>query len=177
MLRLIKALEEFPEADNDDEKLERLSDGITLISFAIAERLSLQAIDIAVQIVSSDKESLRFLSPTQLFGISIPINQKTIIGKAALSQNLQIFNQMKGVERFMLLEMLKQNGKRLEPIQKIAALPLSKDSKLLGVLQLSKRSSKQENAGQDFQQLELLFIRPLVKALSRHLQRFCPSSF
>jgi len=159
---------------------EALRDGAGAFAEAIAGTLEVKKEEVAVLILNSTGQTLRFVWPPQLFEsqAAFPANHKNAIAsqvlatmkgrvdnKLAESKHLRFYENVKGMETTKI------------PIQKMVALPLVAGAQTLGVVEVSRKGRTPEEAGPNFSPEDAQKLVALTKEAAPLLARLVPQPF
>ena len=167
-------------AAQDSPSKSRLEAGVQIFAEAVAAALKVKPDEVAVLILTTTGNTLKFLWPMALRqgAGAIPADHKTAFASEVLrtlkgkvdnrlseSKHLRFFENVKGMETSGL------------PIQKMLALPLVHGGKAVGVLEVSRKGKNPEEAGPNFTQEEAQRLVVLCRSLLPHLLALRPEPF
>lgn len=135
--------------------------------------------EVAVFLTNQEKAVLSFACPKYLINAGmIPVSSTDAIiscvfrtGRGILENNLQ---QQKHLSIF---EIIRTPEGELRPIWKMIASLIAVEDDKIGVIEISRRSSKPENADEDFSENDLLFLQKTIKILAPFIKRVMPENF
>jgi len=157
-----------------------LEEGAKIMATAIAEGLKTKPDEVAILLLTSTRESLKFVWPPALFQSlsAFPANHKfafassilaTLKGKVdnkiAESKHLKFFENVKGMETSGM------------PIQKMVALPIMNGPTPLGVVEVSRKGKSLEEAGPNFTPQDAQDLVAICKACAPLLSQLVPDPF
>lgn len=127
----------------------------------LARLFQVQATEVAL--LRLDRGLLQFIFPDELKTAgSIPISSSSIAAHTAISKKSEIFNNFARVKHASIFETIKLGtSEGLDtseplPIQKLMSAPVvDESSKVLGVIQISRKGSDSSFAGADFSREDL----------------------
>jgi hypothetical protein len=116
-----------------------------------------------VAILRLKRGLLQFIYPDELRAVgSIPISSSSVAAHTAISKKSEIFNNFARVKHASIFETVKLGGSEGVdtseplPIQKLMSAPvIDENSKVLGVIQISRKGSDSSFAGADFSREDL----------------------
>ncbi len=154
-----------------------LRDGSGALAEAIADALEVKKEEVAVLILTTTGQTLRFVWPPALSEsqAAFPANHKSAIAsqvlatmkgkvdnKLAESKHLRFYENVKGMETTKV------------PIQKMVALPLVAGTRTLGVVEVSRKGRTPEDAGPNFSPEDAQKLVALVKEAAPLLAKLVP---
>ncbi|MEW6756584.1 MAG: hypothetical protein AB1347_00015 [Acidobacteriota bacterium] len=167
-------------AAQDSPSKTRLEAGVQIFAEAVAATLKVKPDEVAVLLLTTTGNTLKFLWPTALRqgAGAIPADHKTAFASEVLrtlkgkvdnklseSKHLRFFENVKGMETSGL------------PIQKMVALPLVHSGKAIGVVEVSRKGKTPEDSGPNFTQEDAQRLVGLCKELAPALASLTPSPF
>jgi hypothetical protein len=166
-------------------ELERLADAIedegsdhAQISFAsvaerIAKSLSVRTDEVAILGVSHRWQHLHFVVPEALKNVGfIPLSSKSALAaRTTRDSRPEIINDFTSVKHASVFEGVKFAAESAEAIQKIMSAPILSESRVVGVIQISRKGASVKAAGPDFTADDLGKVLALCKPLGKLLQR------
>lgn len=138
----------------------------------IAKELRVKADEVAILAVSNRWRHLHFLVPLPLKNVGyIPLTSNSALAaKTARDSKPEINNTFTNVRHATVFEGVKAATTTGESIQKIISAPILSDGKVVGVIQISRKSRSLASAGADFTAEDLgrvlALCRPLGKLVS-----------
>jgi hypothetical protein len=159
---------------------EGLAKGAKAVSEVIAQALKVKTEEVAILLLTSTGQTLKFVWPPQLATsqAAFPVTHKTAIAstvlasmkgkvdnKLAESKHLKFFENVKGMETSKL------------PIQKMVALPLFVGSQKLGVVEVSRKGRTPEEAGPNFSPQDAQALVGICKECAPLLAQLLPQPF
>ena len=166
-------------------ELERLADAleseagdqpqVSFVSVAerIAKALSVRAEEVAILGVSQRWRHLHFVVPEALKNVGfIPLSSKTALAARTTRESRpEIINDFTSVRHATVFEGVKLAAESAEVIQKIISAPILSGSRVVGVIQISRKGTNPKVAGPDFTSDDLGKVLALCKPLGKLLQR------
>ncbi|MDA2921331.1 hypothetical protein MYX76_17870 [Desulfobacterota bacterium AH_259_B03_O07] len=104
-------------------------------------------------------ELFEFVYPTKLKGNMIPVNTKSILGRAVISRQSSITNKLRKEKNLVALGFLMEMG--LEPIQKLITYPIEFTGKIEAVLEVVRRGGSL-NEAPDFGEEDIRIIKEVI---------------
>jgi hypothetical protein len=80
---------------------------------------------------------LEFVYPTKLRGNLVPVNSKSLVGKAVVSGKSYIVNDLKKEKNMVVLDWLMRMG--MEPVQKVITYPVMLGERVIAALLVVRR--------------------------------------
>lgn len=187
---LLVALPEFQEIDmsttlslvSELERIARALDGdgasagqpsLPAIAAKIAKIIGVRDEEVAILAVSSRWKHLHFLVPEALKNVGfIPLSSNSALAaKTVRESRPEIDNNFSVARHAVVFENIKLSGESLDPIQKIVSAPILFDSRVVGVIQVSRKGATAAAAGPDFTAEHLGNLLALCKPLGRFVHR------
>jgi hypothetical protein len=150
------------------------SSSIPLASVAerIARTLGVKNQEVAILAISMKWKHLHFLVPETLKNVGfIPLSSNTALAaRTARESRPEINNAFAGVRHASIFESVKVGGELIDAIQKIVSAPILANSRVVGVIQISRRGASAHTAGPDFTAGDLGKVLAICKPLGKLLQ-------
>lgn len=125
-----------------------------------SEILNLPQRCVFVLVVHRDGKSLEFAYPPQLKGNIIPVDHKTLPGRAVISKRSYISNSVGEEKTVFLFDWLISVGNT--QVQKMITYPVMFGDKVVAVLQVTRRGVSVSEAGPDFESGDLEKIQSIL---------------
>jgi hypothetical protein len=143
------------------------------------ENFFLGAYEVAIFLANQEKTVLSFACPKYLINSGmIPVSSTDAIissvfrtGRGIVENNLQ---QQKHLSIF---EIIRTPEGEMKPIWKMIAALITVEDDKIGVIEISRRSTKPEDADEDFSENDLLFLQKTIKILAPFIKRVIPENF
>jgi hypothetical protein len=170
-LNLVSELERLANALDADA-----SDSAPLQLTSIAERIArtigVKTQEVAILAISMKWKHLHFLVPEALKNVGfIPLSSTTALAaKTARESRPEINNAFAGARHASIFESVKVGGEMIDAIQKIVSAPILANSRVVGVIQISRRGANPHSAGPDFTADDLGKVLAICKPLGKLLQ-------
>ena len=162
-------------------ELERLAEALESESLAtteipmaamaekIAKNLGVKADEVAILGVSTRWRHLHFMVPQALKNVGfIPLSSTSALAARTVRDNRpEINNNFSSVRHATVFEGVKAATTTGETIQKIISAPIVYDEKVVGVIQISRKSPTAADAGPDFASDDLAKVMTLCRPLGR----------
>jgi hypothetical protein len=170
-LSLVSELERLANALSADSPN---SAPISLASVAerIAKTLNVKTDEVAILAISLKWKHLHFLVPEALKNVGfIPLSSNSALAaRTARESRPEINNSFAAVRHASVFEGIKVGGEAVDAIQKIISAPILANSRIVGVIQISRKGSSPLSAGPDFTADELGKVLAICKPLGKLLQ-------
>ena len=129
---------------------------LTKIADAVGRIFSVQSDEVAILSVTDDGKFLRFRVPEQLQSVGqIPLTSNSSLAVRTLrDKRPEIVNHFNIVPHASVFEAVRIKEERSDPIQKIMSAPIAVSTKVIGVLQVS-RKAKTAKMARDFSPTDL----------------------
>ncbi|MGH9718497.1 MAG: GAF domain-containing protein [Candidatus Acidiferrales bacterium] len=135
----------------------------------IAKNFGVQTHEVAILGFSPDERSLRFLAPDNLRPVGeIPMSSITSLAvRTARERRPEVVNHFSMVPHASVFEGVPVGeDQRTDPIQKIMSAPIMLGSRVVGVVQVSRKAGEAAEAGPDFTQAQLRELGVVCEALA-----------
>ena len=154
---------EFARRDGEGDAV-RLNRAAELIAKNFGVRLH----EVAILGFAPDERSLRFLAPDNLRPIGeIPMSSITSLAvRTARERRPDVLNHFSMVPHASVFEGVRVEEHWPEPIQKIMSAPIVLESRVVGVLQVSRKANEASEAGPDFTSAQLREMGAICEALA-----------
>jgi hypothetical protein len=161
---LKKWVGELARVEGEDKSV-RLERAVELI----AKNFGVRSHEVAILGFTADERALQFLAPEKLRPVGvIPMTSMTSLAvRTARDRRPDVVNHFSMVPHASVFEGIPvESEKRGEPIQKIMSAPILLGSRVVGVLQVSRKASDAAEAGSDFTQAQLRELMVVCEALA-----------
>ena len=176
-LSLVSELERLATAlGGDGDSAEAAQISLGAVAERIAKSLGVRVDEVAILNVSQRWRHLHFLVPKALKNVGyIPLSSNSALAaRTARESRPEIVNDFPNVRHVTVFEGVKTGADAAEAIQKIISAPILVDGRVVGVIQVSRKSSHALHSGRDFTADDLGRVLALCKPLGKLLQYFCP---
>ena len=169
-LNLVSELERLATALNSESGGDS---PILLVSAAerIARTLGVKNQEVTILAISLKWKHLHFLVPEALKNVGfIPLSSTSSFAeRTARESRHEINNAFAGVRHASIFESVKVGGEVVDAIQKIVSAPILANSRVVGVIQISRRGANPHSAGPDFTADDLGKVLASCKPLGKLL--------
>lgn len=137
------------------------------IAEAVGKVFSVHPDEVALLALTEDTKFLKFRVPEQLQTVGqIPMTSTSALAvRTVRERRAEIVNHFNIVRHASVFEGVRLSEQRHEPIQKIMSAPIVNGSKVLGVLQVS-RKAKMAKGAKDFSQQDLKQLVSITELLA-----------
>ncbi|HEX9665566.1 MAG TPA: GAF domain-containing protein [Thermodesulfobacteriota bacterium] len=125
----------------------------------VAKDLNTQEGSLFVLVNDENGNILEFVYPTKLRGNLVPVNSKSIVGKAVASGKSYIVNDLKKEKNVIVLDWLMRMG--MEPVQKVITYPVMLGGRIIAVLMVVRRGDTLTQAP-DFGQEDIERLKAIL---------------
>jgi hypothetical protein len=169
---LASELERLAEA-LENESLATTEIPLEAMAQKIARNLGVKADEVAILGVSTRWRHLHFLVPQALENVGfIPLSSTSALAARTVRDNRpEINNNFSSVRHATVFEGVKAATTTGEIIQKIISAPVVCDEKVVGVMQISRKSPTSADAGPDFTSDDLAKVQTLCRPLGKLVRR------
>lgn len=166
--RMVRALE------SDPSGAARFS--LSQLAERISQNFGVKQDEVAILAVSHRWRHLYFLLPEALKNVGhIPLSSPVAIAARTVRESRpEIDNSFHETRHVNIFESIKAESLNGQAIQKIISAPILAGSKVVGVLQISRKGDTPKAAGPDFTADDLGRVLALCRPLGELLQRLCP---
>lgn len=155
-------------------EIARKSDGagafaLTRVVDLIGKNFGVQPHEVAVLEITSDERYLRFLTPENLRAVGqIPLSStSSLAARTVREKRAEIVNHFTVVRHASVFEAVPiAEEQRGDPIQKIMSAPIKLASRMIGVLQVSRKGKSAGEAGPDFTHAQLRELQAISDAMA-----------
>jgi hypothetical protein len=88
-----------------------------------------------------------------------------------------IDNKFQQQRHLGIFEIIRTPEGKILPLWKMMGALIAVDEEKLGVIEISRRASSEDNAGEDFSQNDLQFLEKTIKILAPFIKRVMPENF
>jgi len=143
------------------------------IAGKIAKIIGVRDEEVAILAVSTRWRHLHFLVPEALKNVGfVPLSSNSALAaKTVRESRPEIDNNFSAARHAVVFENIKLSGETTEPIQKVISAPILFDSRVVGVIQISRKGATPVAAGPDFTAEHLGNLLALCKPLGRFVHR------
>ncbi|MGB7290682.1 MAG: GAF domain-containing protein [Thermodesulfobacteriota bacterium] len=125
----------------------------------LVKDLNTQEGSLFVLVNDENNNILEFVYPLKLRGNLVPLNTKSLVGKAVVSGKSFIVNDLKKEKNVMVLDWLMRMG--MEPVQKVITYPIMLGERIIAALMVVRRGDALTQAP-DFGQEDLERLKGLL---------------
>src|SRR6266478_5551578 len=171
-LNLVSEMERIANALGTEEGGAMLI-SLSTVAEKIARNLGVKNDEVAILAVSTRWRHLHFLVPEALKNVGfIPLSSNSALAaRTARDSRPEIDNNFTVARHAAVFEGVKTSSEEPESIQKMLSAPILSEGKVIGVIQISRKSSSVASAGPDFTADDLGKILALCKPLGKLLRR------
>jgi hypothetical protein len=141
---------------------------------ALAKMFDVDADEVAILAVSQKNKSLKFLIPEKLSVVgSIPLSStNALAARTARERRAELTNTFNTSRHASVFEGVPLGRRQGESIHKMMSAPILDGTKVMGVIQISRKGHSASNAGPDFTQKDLRALTALSPTLDLFLKLF-----
>lgn len=161
------------------QSLERLSKApgaaeVAKISQILSALFTVDPDEVAVMALNEKSKSLKFLMPEKLAAVgTIPLSSTSALAaKSARDRRAEVINNFSSTRHATVFEGVPMGRAPGELIQKIMSAPILNGTKVVGVVQISRKGRSGSDAGPDFTQKDLRVLISLSPLLDRLVRLF-----
>jgi len=141
---------------------------------ALAKMFDVDPDEVAILAVSQKNKSLKFLIPEKLSVVgSIPLSStNALAARTARERRAELTNTFNTSRHASVFEGVPLGRRQGESIHKMMSAPILDGTKVMGVIQISRKGHSASNAGPDFTQKDLRALTALSSTLDLFLKLF-----
>ncbi len=143
---------------------------VTKLATDVGKAFSVRPDEVALLATTPDDKFLRFVVPEKLQNVgTIPVNSTSaMVSRTAREKRSEIINNFTSARHSTVFEAVPLESKqRGDPIQKIMSVPVQKENKVVGVLQVSRKGRSVTTSGADFTPADLSTLNQFATQLGR----------
>ena len=157
-----------------------LESGAKVLAQAISEALGVKPEEVAILVLTSTEQSLKFVWPRALSQGSgvFPANHKSAVASGVLAtMKGRVDNRLAESKHLKFYESVKWMECSGLPIQKMVALPMVAGERAVGVLEVSRKGRTPEEAGPNFTSQDAQVLVGLCTTCAPLLAQLIPKPF
>jgi hypothetical protein len=141
---------------------------------ALGKMFDVDPDEVAILMVNQKNKSLRFLIPEKLSVVgSIPLSStNALAARTARERKAELTNTFNTSRHASVFEGVPLGRRHGESIHKMMSAPIVDGTKVIGVIQISRKGHSATNAGPDFTQKDLRALTSLSPTLELFLKLF-----
>lgn len=129
------------------------------LEIQLAKDLNTEEGSLFVLVNDVNTNILEFVYPTKLRGNLVPVNSKSLVGKAVVSGKSYIVNDLKKEKNVIVLDWLMRMG--MEPVQKVITYPVMLGERIIAALMVVRRGDTLTQAP-DFGQEDIERLKAIL---------------
>lgn len=147
------------------------SEKIEVIAGLLGAVFGVSGDEVAVFSLDKSRDVLVFIWPRSLKSIgSIPMNaHRCLVTKTAADRKGGLDNSFASTPHLYMFEHFLSNKESRIPIQKIMSVPVMSGDQLKGVVQIARKGSDRDSAGEDFTTADLSFLSAAAELIADYL--------
>lgn len=149
---------------------------LNILADRLSQNFGVKPDEVAILAVSYRWSHLYFLLPEALKNVGhIPLSSTVAIAaRTVRASQPEIDNNFQETRHINIFESIKAESLNGQIIQKIISAPILAGSKVVGVLQISRKGDSPKTAGPDFTTEDLSRVLAVCKPLGELIQQLCP---
>jgi hypothetical protein len=120
-----------------DRKINFLDTDYLQLEAQVTKDLNTQQGSLFILVNDENSAVLQFVYPTKLRGNLVPVNSRSLVGKAVVSGKSYIVNDVKKEKNVVVLDWLMRMG--MEPVQKVITYPVMLRERIIAALMVVRR--------------------------------------
>ena len=143
------------------------------------ENLGLDQWEVAIFLTDAEKSVLSFACPEYLVNSGmIPVSSTESFASSIYSTGRSIIlNQLQQHKHLSIFEIIRTPDKKIKPVWKLIGTLIAVGDDKFGVIQISRRSVYEREAGEDFSDTNLLFLENTINRIAPYIRRVMPQNF
>jgi hypothetical protein len=135
--------------------------------------------EVAIFLTNQEKTVLSFACPKYLVNSGmIPVSSTDAITSSIYRTGRGILeNSLQQQKHLSIFEIIRTPEGEMKPIWKMIGALIAVEDDKIGVIEISRRASKPENADEDFSENDLLFLQKTIKILAPFIKKVMPKNF
>ena len=143
------------------------------------ENFFLDEYEVAIFLSNQEKTVLSFACPKYLVNSGmIPVSSTDAATSSIFRTGRGIIeNSFQQQKHLSIFEIIRTPEGKLKPIWKMIGALIAVEDDKVGVIEVSRRAGKPEEADEDFSENDLLFLQKTIKILAPFIKRVMPENF
>jgi hypothetical protein len=143
------------------------------------ENFMLNDWEVAILLADAEQAVLSFACPEYLVNSGmIPISATESFYSAIFrSGNPILLNNIQQQKHFSIFEAIRTPDDKIKPIWKMMGSIIKTQSEKIGVIEVSRRATNPDEAGEDFTDADLLFLQNSITKLAHLIKKVMPKNF
>lgn len=135
--------------------------------------------EVAIFLANQEKTVMSFACPKYLVNSGmIPVSSTDAITSSIYRSGRGIVeNNLQQQKHLSIFEIIRTPEGHMRPIWKMIGSLIAVDEDKIGVIEISRRAGKPEDADEDFSENDLLFLQKTIKILAPFIKRVMPQNF
>jgi hypothetical protein len=135
--------------------------------------------EVDIFLTNQEKTVMSFACPKYLVNSGmIPVSSTDAITSSIFRTGRGIFeNNLQQQKHLSIFEIIRTPEGELKPIWKMIAALIAVEDDKIGVIEISRRANKPEEADEDFSENDLLFLQKTIKILAPFIKKVMPKNF
>lgn len=170
---LVSEIEQIVDGVGENDA-EAANAALRQVAERIAQAMGVKTDEVAILAVSDQMRVLHFLVPEQLRNVGfIPLSSShALAARTARHGKPEIINRFLDSPHASVFESVPLGREREAVIQKIMSAPIKTDTRVIGVVEISRKARSCDDSGPDFTKRDLRELLPLTRALAKLLKFF-----
>jgi hypothetical protein len=135
--------------------------------------------EVAIFLANQEKTVLSFACPKYLVNSGmIPVSSTDASASGIFRTGRGIVeNNFQQQKHLSIFEIIRTPEGQMKPIWKMIGALIAVEEDKIGVIEISRRASRPEDADEDFSENDLLFLQKTIKILAPFIKRVMPQNF
>ncbi len=135
--------------------------------------------EVAIFLTNQEKTVMSFACPKYLINAGmIPVSSTEAITSSIFRTGRGIVaNSLQQQKHLSIFEIIRTPEGEMKPIWKMIAALIAVEDDKIGVIEISRRANKPEEADEDFSENDLLFLQKTIKILAPFIKKVMPENF
>ncbi len=162
-----------------EDKRRAFKSVINELSTFYTENFLLGNWEVAIMLTDSEQSVLSFACPEYLVNSGmIPVSStESLVSSIFRSGKPLLLNNVHQHKHMSIFELIRTPDDKIKPIWKMMGVVIKDGEEKLGVIEISRRAVRQDDAGEDFSDADLLFLQNSSAKLAPLLNKVTPKNF
>lgn len=180
LMNLIKKFDtEIPREISKEEHETYFTMVLSEIEQFYTDNLSLNSYEVAIFLTNKEKTILSFACPAYLVNSGmIPVSSTEAYSATVFRTGRGIIeNKLQQQKHLGIFEIIRTPDSKLMPLWKMMAALIAIGDEKIGVIEISRRGTTEDDAGENFTQTDLELLDSTIKILAPYIKKVMPENF
>jgi hypothetical protein len=143
------------------------------------DNLFLEPYEVAIFLTNKEKTIMSFACPEYLINSGmIPVSStEALVATVFRTGRGLLDNKFQQQRHLGIFEIIRTPEGKVLPIWKMMSSLIAVEEEKLGIIEVSRRASSEDNAGEDFTPNDLQFLEKTIKILAPYIKKVMPENF